>query len=153
MLPTAKYSGRPRVDGGLADLPIAAVTCDTFHVHGGVMSGYYGRDDVSGTWAQGKEVAALDGDAAASGDRLVTTLGATEVGTQFAGGLLATRLEEYQTDAAQASHEFANAVSQLGTSVITGAKEAADTNNDGTRIANTTLSRVVNQLPFTPRAE
>jgi len=117
------------------------------------MSGYYGLDDVAGIWSQGTAIAALDRDAAASGHRLVTSLDATEVGTQFAGSLLTARLEEYETDTAQASHEFANAVRQLGTSVSVGAQEAADTNNDATRIANTTLLRVVNQLPFTPRAE
>src|SRR5690625_7718539 len=115
------------------------------------MSGYYGLDDVAGIWSQGTAIAALDRDAAASGHRLVTSLDATEVGTQFAGSLLTARLEEYEADTAQASHEFANAVRQLGTSVSVGAQEAADTNNDDTRIAHQPLYRDLNHTPSNNR--
>lgn len=114
----------------------------------------YELDDVGAAWSQGKAIAELHGDALEYGSKLKTAMDNASVGTQPDGA--GSKLKEALGDAGQHlnknSDDLADEAENLGDSIVKGAEEAADTNNEGTQAANAHimgLSRTVNELlPF-----
>lgn len=100
------------------------------------MSDSWELDDPDQTWKIGKSIAELDTDASSYGKGLVDTLGDVSPGGDAPGKKVQAAIEDFQTDTSQTSHELAHHVRTLGDGVIAGAKEAADTNNEGTKVAN-----------------
>lgn len=116
---------------------------------GVVVGGSYDLDDMDGAWSQGKAIADLCTDAREYGNKLINAVDNCDVGSHLAGGSLEGKLDEARQHLQRGSTDLADEVERLGNNIMNGAKEAAETQNDGTQVANAQimrLSRTVNEV-------
>lgn len=96
----------------------------------------YELDDPDQTAAIGRTLAQLDTDASSYSKGFVEILSDVDAGGDAPGKFVNKACAEFQTDVSDTGNHLAQEVRKLGNGVVAGAKEAAETNNEGTQVAN-----------------